>query len=82
MHPAALAELANLDKGRDIAIRRTARYLRVRLRQQREATRPEFSDRATLINTLVTSSQVRRAMAELESQATPGETAEFGVTPR
>ena len=67
--PAALAELANLDKGRDIAIRRTARYLRVRLRQQREATLgPEFSNRATLINTLVTSSQVRRAMAELESQ--------------
>jgi glycerol-3-phosphate O-acyltransferase len=67
--PVALAELANLGRGRDIAIRRTARYLRVRHRQQREATLgPEFTNRTALINTLVNSAQVRRTMAELENQ--------------
>ena len=66
--PVALAEVASLNKGRDVAIRRTARYLRVRHRQQREATLgPEFSNRTALISTLVNSAQVRRAMAELEA---------------
>lgn len=67
-NPIALAELANLNKGRDIAIRRTARYLRVRHRQQREATLgPEFSNRSALINTLINSAQVRSAIATLHS---------------
>lgn len=65
--PIALAEIANLSKGRDIAIRRTARYLRVKHRQQREATLgPEFTHRNALIETLIVSEQVRKTMGELE----------------
>ena len=65
--PIALAEIADLSKGRDIAIRRTARYLRVKHRQQREATLgPEFAHRNTLIDTVIASDQVRGAMRELE----------------
>ncbi len=65
--PIALAEIANLSKGRDIAIRRTARYLRVKHRQQREATLgPEFTQRNALIETLIVSEQVRKTMGELE----------------
>jgi|TARA_Y100000991_G_scaffold214634_2_gene202864 glycerol-3-phosphate O-acyltransferase len=65
--PIALAEITNLSKGRDIAIRRTARYLRVKHRQQREATLgPEFTHRNALIETLVVSDQVRTTMRELE----------------
>ncbi|MAI16962.1 MAG: glycerol-3-phosphate 1-O-acyltransferase, partial [Gammaproteobacteria bacterium] len=65
--PIALAEITNLSKGRDIAIRRTARYLRVTHRQQREATLgPEFTHRNALIETLVVSDQVRKTMRELE----------------
>ena len=65
--PIALAEIANLSKGRDIAIRRTARYLRVKHRQQREATLgPEFTHRNALIETLIVSEQVRTTMGELE----------------
>ena len=65
--PIALAEVANLSKGRDIAIRRTARYLRVKHRQQREATLgPEFTHRNALIETLIVSEQVRKTMGELE----------------
>ena len=65
--PIALAEIANLSKGRDIAIRRTARYLRVKHRQQREATLgPEFTHRNALIETLIVSEQVRKTMGEQE----------------
>jgi len=65
--PIALAEIANLSKGRDIAIRRTARYLRVKHRQQREATLgPEFTHRNALMETLIVSEQVRKTMGELE----------------
>ena len=65
--PIALAEIANLSKGRDIAIRRTARYLRVKHRQQREAALgPEFTHRNALIETLIVSEQVRKTMGELE----------------
>ena len=65
--PIALAEITNLSKGRDIAIRRTARYLRGKHRQQREATLgPEFTHRNALIETLVVSDQVRTTMRELE----------------
>ena len=65
--PIALAEIANLSKGRDIAIRRTARYLRVKHRQQREATLgPEFTHRNALIETLIVSEQVRKTMGEKE----------------
>ena len=65
--PIALAEIAHLSKGRDIAIRRTALYLRVKHRQQREATLgPEFTHRNALIETLIVSEQVRKTMGELE----------------
>ena len=65
--PIALAEISNLSKGRDRAIRRAARYLRVKHRQQREATLgPEFTQRNALIETLVTSDPVRNTMRELE----------------
>ncbi|MBO78972.1 MAG: hypothetical protein CMQ22_05305 [Gammaproteobacteria bacterium] len=65
--PIALADIASFSKGRDIAIRRTARYLRVKHRQQREATLgPQFAHRNALIETLIASDQVRNTMHELQ----------------
>ena len=52
-----------------IAIRRTARLLRVSLRQQKEVTLgPDFSHRRTLINQIVNSRNVRAAVAQQQAQ--------------
>ncbi len=59
--PVGLRELADGDES--IAVRRTARLLRVRLRQQRVRTLgPDFSHRRTLINQVVQSRAVRRVV--------------------
>lgn len=59
-----LAELAQDDVEPEIALRRTARLLRVRLRQQRiKMLGPDFSHRRTLVNQIVTSRAVRDAIS-------------------
>ena len=56
----ALADVAADDVEPNVALRRTARLLRVRLRQQRINTLgPDFSHRRTLVNQVVTSRSVR-----------------------
>ncbi len=59
--PISLHEVAAGDQ--KIAVRRTARLLRVRLRQQRiNALGPDFSHRRTMLNRVVESRQVREAI--------------------
>ena len=58
--PIRLADVCRDDEDDSIAMRRAARLLRVRLRQQKEtALGPDFSHRRTLLNQLVTARAVR-----------------------
>ena len=62
--PISLAEVSG-GENEEIAARRTARFLRVRLRQQRMRTLgPDFSHRRTLIDSVLTSRGVRQAIAD------------------
>ncbi len=61
--PISLTDVAGKDIERNIAIRRTARLLRVRLRQQKvTALGPDFSHRRTLLNQVVQSRSVRQVI--------------------
>ena len=65
--PIALRDLARIDPNR--VVRRAARLLRVRLRNQRVATLgPDFSHQRTLINRILASRAVQQAI-----RATPGD---------
>lgn len=57
--PIALEEIAHHEKGESFAIRRTARLLRIRFKQQRKATLgPDFSHRRTLITSVANAPRV------------------------
>ncbi len=67
--PVALTEVAPPDTPNEIAVRRAARYLRVRLRQQKVTTLgPDFSHRRTLLSQVVGSRQVQDAIARQVEQ--------------
>ena len=67
--PIELGEAADMSRGRSIAIRRTARILRARLRQQRVVTLgPDFSHRRTLFDRIYSSRSVQREMAQLVTE--------------
>ncbi|WP_348680683.1 glycerol-3-phosphate 1-O-acyltransferase PlsB, partial [Marinobacter nauticus] len=71
--PLSLAEAASTEDP-DIALRRTARYLRVRLRRQRIRTLgPDFSHRRTLVDQIVNSSSVKAAISAQSFSSGEGE---------
>lgn len=57
--PIALEDIAKHDKGQNYAIRRSARLLRVRFKQQHQATLgPDFSHRRTLLSSIANSPRI------------------------
>ncbi len=69
--PVRLADVCREGEDDSIAVRRAARLLRVRLRQQKEmALGPDFSHRRTLLNQLVSAQTVREVIdAQVEDGA-------------